>query len=112
MAEILQLAQLVEHHRVTDVNVGRRGIKAELAAQLAAFGLGARELLLKFAFNEKRVHAAANGVHRLDDIRRDFVFLFLLFDRCFRHRCVRPKKFFFQSKTKRREGSLRAERVL
>ena len=49
VAEILQLTKLIEHHRVTDVNVGSRGIQTELATQLGAGRLGAGQLLVPVA---------------------------------------------------------------
>ena len=45
MAEVLQLAQLVQHHRVAEMDVGRGRIEAELAAQRLAARVRARELL-------------------------------------------------------------------
>ena len=52
MAEILQLAHLVEHDRVADVDVGRGRIEAELDTQRLARGRAASELLLEFFFDQ------------------------------------------------------------
>ncbi len=38
---VLELAQLAQHHSVAEVDVGRRGVDAELHAQRAALGGGA-----------------------------------------------------------------------
>lgn len=70
MAEVLELAKLVEHHRVADVNVRSRRVKAELAAQGAAGRLRAGELLLELALNEEGVRAAGDELHGLADVIR------------------------------------------
>jgi hypothetical protein len=44
VAQVLQLAHLVQHHRVADVDVGRRGVQPQLDAQRLAGGFGARQL--------------------------------------------------------------------
>ena len=94
VAEILQLTKLIEHHRVTDVNVGSRGIQTELATQLGAGRLGAGQLLLQFAFDQKRVGTAGNRGHCLLDFGRHFVFLFFGTGGFNRHRYGIPKKAF------------------
>ena len=94
MAEILQLTKLIEYNRVTDVNVRCRGIQTELAAQLGAGRLGAGQLLLQFAFDQKRVGTAGNRGHCLLDFGRDFVFLFFGTGGFNRHRWKIPKKRF------------------
>ncbi len=55
MAEILQLAHLVQHHRVAQVNVGRGGIQAELDAQGRAGGAAAGQLGGEFGDDEQFV---------------------------------------------------------
>ena len=52
MAGVLELAQLVEHHRVPEVDVGRRRVDPELDAERAALALGERELLFERALGE------------------------------------------------------------
>lgn len=96
VAEILQLTKLIEYNRVTDVNVRCRGIQTELAAQLGASRLGAGQLLLQFAFDQKRVGTAGNRGHCLLDFGRDFVFLFFGTGGFNRHRYGIPKSFFIQ----------------
>lgn len=68
MAEILKLAKLVEHDGMADVDVRRRRVEAELAAQRLARHLGASKLLLELLLDEERVGAAANEGHRLADV--------------------------------------------
>ena len=68
VAEVLKLAQLVEHDRVADVDVGSRRVEAELAAQRFTGHLGAGELLFELLLNEERVGAAADEGHRLADV--------------------------------------------
>ena len=55
MAEILQLAHLVQHDRVADVDVGRGRIEAKLDAQRLAARGAARELLREFVFDQQLV---------------------------------------------------------
>ena len=45
MPQILQLAHLVEHHGVANVDVGRGRVQAQLDAQRHARGLGFRQFL-------------------------------------------------------------------
>src|SRR2546427_865085 len=42
VAQVLQLAHLVEHHGVAQMDVGRRRVQAQLDAQRHAGGLGTR----------------------------------------------------------------------
>ena len=49
---VLELAQLVEDHGVAEMDVGRRGVDAELDAQRPALALGERELGLESALGE------------------------------------------------------------
>jgi hypothetical protein len=44
MPQVLQLAHLVQHHRVADMDVGRRRVQAQLDAQRLAGGFGAGQL--------------------------------------------------------------------
>ena len=52
MAGVLELAQLVEDDGVAEVDVGRRGVDAELDAQRPALALGEVELGLERALGE------------------------------------------------------------
>ena len=45
--QVLQLAHLVEDHRVAEVQVRRRGVESRLHAQRPALGELAREVLLE-----------------------------------------------------------------
>ena len=84
VAEILKLAELVEHHRVADMNVGRRRIETELAAERRSRRLRAGELLLELGLNEEGVRAAGNGGHGFADVvRHGEAFGTLLFGRSF-----------------------------
>ena len=47
MAEVLELAQLLQDDRVAEVDVGRRRVEAELHAQLATVAGGLLELALE-----------------------------------------------------------------
>ena len=58
MAEVLQLAHLVEHHRVAEVQVGRGRVEAELDAQRRAALFGARQFLREFGFDQEFVDTA------------------------------------------------------
>ena len=49
VARVLELAQLLEHHRVSEVDVRRRGVDAQLHPQRPAFRGGALELSLQLA---------------------------------------------------------------
>ena len=55
MAEVLELAELLQDHRVAEVDVGRGGVQAELHAQRTAL----RELALQLTGRE-----AVDGVAR------------------------------------------------
>ena len=68
MPEVLELTKLVEHHRVPDVDVGRRGVEPELAAQGLARRLRAGELLLELFLDQEAVGAAADGGHGFADV--------------------------------------------
>ena len=52
MAGVLELAQLAQHDRVAEVDVGRRGVDPELHAQLAALQLGGGDLVRESARGE------------------------------------------------------------
>ena len=52
MAGVLELAQLVEDDRVAEMDVGSRGVDAELDAQRPALALGEVELRLERALGE------------------------------------------------------------
>ena len=53
MAQVLQLAHLVEHHRVAEVQVGRGGVHAKLDAQRHTRGLRAGQLLHPIGFGQQ-----------------------------------------------------------
>ena len=65
--EVLQLAHLVEHHGVAEVDVGRRGVEAELDAQRHAGGGRAGELLGPLGLGQQFFHAPARDGQRLKD---------------------------------------------
>ena len=52
VAGVLELAELVEDHGVAQMDVGGRGVDAELDAQRAALALGEGELGLESAVGE------------------------------------------------------------
>ena len=54
MAEVLELAQLLQDDRVAEVDVGRGRVEAELDAQLAPLARGLRELALEAALRAGR----------------------------------------------------------
>jgi hypothetical protein len=62
MAQILQLAHLVEHHGVPDVDVGCGRVQAQLDAQRNAGGLGTGQLAHPVAFGNQLF--AATQSHR------------------------------------------------
>ena len=66
MAEVLRLAQLVQHHRVPEVDVGRGRVEAELDAQRLAAG----ELLRELRLDEELVRAAPEDVEVPRDVVR------------------------------------------
>ena len=66
--EVLKLTKLVEHHRVSDVDVGGRGIEPKLAAQGLSRRLRAGEFLLELFLDQEAVGAAADGGHGFADV--------------------------------------------
>ena len=64
MAQVLQLAHLVQDHGVAEVQVGRGRVQAQLDAQWLAALLGARQLLREFAFDEQLIDAALGDGQR------------------------------------------------
>ena len=54
MAEVLELAQLLQDDGVAEVDVGRRRVEAELDAQLAALARSLLELALEPALRGAR----------------------------------------------------------
>ena len=58
MPQILQLAHLVEHHRVPQVNVGSRGVQTQLDTQGLSCCMAARQFAGKLGFDEQFVAAA------------------------------------------------------
>jgi hypothetical protein len=67
MSQVLQLAHLVQHDGVADVDVGRRGVQPELDPQGLALGFGARELGRPLVFRQQFLSAAAGDRQRLPD---------------------------------------------
>ena len=61
VAELLEVAQLVDDYRVAEVQVGRRGVQAEFDAQLPAGG----ELFLQLLLHDQLVAAPTNGLNGL-----------------------------------------------
>jgi hypothetical protein len=61
VAEKLEVAQLVDDHRVAEVQVGRGGVQAELDAQLPA----GRQLLLQLLLDDQLVAPPTNGLNGL-----------------------------------------------
>ena len=57
VAQILQLAHLVEHHRVTDVDVRRGRIQAQLDAQRRASSLGFGQFFDPVVLRQQLFHA-------------------------------------------------------
>ncbi|MCY1455940.1 hypothetical protein D9M71_731150 [compost metagenome] len=74
MAEVLQLAQLVQHHGVADMDVGRGRIQAQLDAQRHAGGFAARQLLHPFGFDQQFVAATLGDLQGVHHRRRQGVF--------------------------------------
>ena len=64
MAQILQLAHLVEHHGVADMDVRRRRVQAELDAQRHAGGLGARQFAQPVVLRNQFLAAAQRDGQR------------------------------------------------
>jgi hypothetical protein len=62
--QVLQLAHLVEHHRVADVDVGRRGVQPQLDAQRLARGLGALPVSSPIRPGQQFFHAAQRDFKR------------------------------------------------
>jgi len=65
VAQVLQLAHLVEHHGVAQMDVGRRRVQAQLDAQRHAGGLGTGQLLHPVRLGQQLIHAAQGGFKRL-----------------------------------------------
>jgi len=57
MAELLQLAHLVQHHRMAEVDVGCRRIQAQLDAQRNTRCAAARQLLRELCFHQQFITA-------------------------------------------------------
>ncbi len=64
VAEVLELAQLAQHHRVAEVDVRRGGVDAELDAQRPPGFAGGRELLRESSLGKAR-DGVAGEVRRL-----------------------------------------------
>jgi len=71
MPQVLQLAHLVQHHGVTQVDVGRRRVQPQLDAQRLAGGFGAGQLLQPVLLRQQFVASAQRnghgGAHTLGD---------------------------------------------
>ena len=65
MAQILQLAHLVEDHRVAHVNVGGGRVQAQLDAQRRAGGFGADQLPDPLGFGDQFIAATQADGQRL-----------------------------------------------
>jgi hypothetical protein len=70
MPQVLQLAHLVQHDGVADVDVGRRRVQAELDPQGRPLRFGARELARPFVFGQQFLSAAPGDRQRLADTIR------------------------------------------
>ncbi len=57
MPHVLQLAHLVQHHRVAQVDVGRGGVQPQLDAQRHAGGAAAGQLADELGFDQEFVAA-------------------------------------------------------
>lgn len=68
VAHVLKLAKLVEHNRVTDMNVRRSRVKTQFAAKRNTRGFGAGEFLQKLLFDQKSVSPAADKGHLFTDL--------------------------------------------
>ncbi|ABA51107.1 hypothetical protein BURPS1710b_3413 [Burkholderia pseudomallei 1710b] len=71
MAEILQLAHLVQHDRVAEVDVGRRRIEAQLDAQRLVRRRAFRELLRELFLDQQLVNTALRDGERMADFIGD-----------------------------------------
>jgi hypothetical protein len=69
--EVLQLAHLVQHDRVADVDVGRGRVEPELDAQRLAGGRAARELLRELFLDQQFVDTALRDGERVADFVGD-----------------------------------------
>jgi hypothetical protein len=65
MPQVLQLAHLVEHHGVADVDVRSRGVEPQLDAQRRACGLGAGQLAQPVGLRDQLFASAAGDGHGL-----------------------------------------------
>jgi hypothetical protein len=65
MAQVLQLAHLVEHHGVAQVNVGRGRVQAQLDAQRHAGGFGPGQLLDPLVLGQQLIDSAQSDFQRL-----------------------------------------------
>ena len=64
VAEVLELAQLLQHDGVAEVDVGRRRVEAELGPQLAALARGGLQLGLQAARRAATRRRCAPGRRR------------------------------------------------
>src|SRR5262249_22779476 len=71
MAELLELAQLGEADRVSEVDIGRRGVKALLDAQRLISGQGALELADEALLGQDLFRAFADRFEMTLDARRE-----------------------------------------
>lgn len=69
--EVLQLAHLVQHDRMADVDVGRGRVEPELDAQRLAGGRAARELLRELFLDQQFVDTALRDGERVADFVGD-----------------------------------------
>ena len=67
MAQVLQLAHLVEHHGVADVDIRGGGVQAQLDAQRHTSGFGAGQLALPFVLRKQFFDPAQRNGHGMAD---------------------------------------------
>ncbi len=69
--KILQLAHLVQHDRMADMNIRRGRVETQLDAQRRAGGRALRELLCEFLFDQQFVDATLRHGERVTDFVGD-----------------------------------------
>ena len=71
MAQVLQLAHFIEHHRVAKMDVRGGGVQSELDSQRLASGRATDQLLEPFGLRNQFVATPQRGGHgRADSIRQ------------------------------------------
>ncbi|MNW01935.1 hypothetical protein D3C71_1976430 [compost metagenome] len=74
MAKVLELAQLVQHHGMTQVDVRRGGVQAQLDTERHPGGLAAGELLEPLGFDQQLVAATLGDLQGMHHRRRKWIF--------------------------------------